>query len=412
MSIVDRKFFSYSHLIQIFIGFIALSYAETISIASYNLLNFPEVMGMQRIDDYRIVVEYIETDILVVQEMQSAEGVQLFLDSVLNYDDDLFDAIPFNDGYDTDNALFYRSDNTELVSTQYIATPNRDIAEYRLKILDWQGDLYIFSVHFKSSQGTSNEMMRLQEATILRNHLDSLPPGTNVLVMGDFNIYYSDEAAFQQLTADLDNNNGRLYDPLSALGTWHENSDFAYIHTQSTRVEQLEDGGAGGGLDDRFDMVLCSQSLLDSADLYLPSQSYMICGNDGDHFNLSVNEGFNQSVPDAVADALYYSSDHLPVLVSIMTVIGQGVPEDVVKIWPNPMQHETNIQFPWIGEFREAKITIMNILGQRMYEAETRNPFGFVLKGTTLPIGIYFVHTIIESKYTTYHYRTRLAVTK
>jgi len=367
---------------------------------------------MERVDDYRIILNFIDPDVLVIQEMKSQEGVELFLDSVMNYDGNQFEAVPFNDGPDTDNALFYRSDNIEFLSASYIPTPHRDIAQYRLKMKESQEVFYVFSVHLKSSQGADNEQLRLEEATILRNHLDTLNQGVHFLVMGDFNIYSSDEAAFQKLTGNFPNNNGRLFDPLNLTGEWHENSSYAYSHTQSTRVEQLGDGGAGGGLDDRFDLVLCSQSFLDSIGLYLSSQSYTTYGNDGDHFNLAVNEGVNQSVPDSVADALYYASDHLPVAVSICEGIVAEIPREVVKIWPNPMQREVHIQFPWIEDFQQARIWITNILGQQLYEARIYDPKGLTLNRGALPVGIYFVHTEIEARYTTYNYQTKLAVIK
>lgn len=402
----------YAHILLhlFFFIFIASSNAETIKIVTYNILNFPDAIGMQRIDDFRKIIDFEYPDILVVQEMQSQEGIDLFIDSVMNYQENLFEVVPFNDGPDTDNALFYRSNKVEYLSSQYLPTPIRDIAEYRLKIIDSQREFYIFSVHFKSAQGSNNETIRQQEATILRNHVDSLDPGTNFLVMGDFNIYYSDEPAFHTLTDNLANNNGRLFDPLNASGDWHENSDFAYLHTQSSRTEQLQDSGAGGGLDDRFDMILCSQSFLDSAGLYIISDSYTICGNDENHFNIAVNYGVNQSVPDDIADALYYASDHLPVIVTITDGIEQDIPKEVVKIWPNPMKTEAQIRFPWHDDFQKANVTITNILGQRVYVAETQSPTDFTLRRGKLPVGIYFVHVEIEGTYNDHNYYSKLAV--
>ncbi len=365
---------------------------------------------MERVDDFRTVVGFVNPDVLAIQEMGSHEGQTLFLDSVMNYFGDQFDCVSFHDGPDTDNALFCRRDKITFLSALYIPTARRDIAEYRLKSKESQRTFYVFSVHLKSSQGTENEMLRLQEATILRNHLDSLDTGAHFLVMGDFNLYSSDEAAFQKLTGTFPNNNGRLFDPLNASGVWHENSSFAHSHTQSTRVEQLGDGGAGGGLDDRFDMVLCSQSFLDTVGLYLSAESYTVYGNDGEHFNTSVNDGFNQVVPDSVADALYYASDHLPVAVSIAEGIDTEIPKEVVKIWPNPMQREAYVQFPWIDDFQHAQIWITNVLGQQLYKTRINSPNGFTLNRGELPVGVCFVHTEIQSKYTTYKYRTKLAV--
>ena len=42
--------------------------------------------------------------------------------------------------------------------------------------------------------------------------------------------------------------------------------------------------------------------------------SYKAIGNDGNHFNGSINSGSNSEYPDSIANALYYMSDHLPVV--------------------------------------------------------------------------------------------------
>jgi endonuclease/exonuclease/phosphatase family metal-dependent hydrolase len=400
----------YIFLIIVYSFFINTANADTIKVTTYNILKFPEALAMQRVDDLRIVIEYMKPDVLVVQEIQSQMGVNLFLDSVLNYTNNRFNAVPFHDGPDTDNALFYDKNKIEFLAASYLSTSNRDIAEYRLKVKESTREFFIFSLHFKASQGTGNESIRFQEATVLRNHLDLLTAEDNFLVLGDFNIYQSDEPAYNKLTGYNTNNIGRLFDPLSMSGDWHKNVDFAFIHTQSTRTERLEDGGAGGGLDDRFDMILCSRSLLDSSTLYITRDSYKICGNDGNHFGSSVNYGFNQSVPDEVADALYFGSDHLPVSINIIDGVEQTTPEKFVKIWPNPMHRKTHIEFPWFDEFQGARVSVTNILGQRVYESQVQDPAGCTLQRGKLPVGIYFVHVEIETKYNQYNFRTKLAV--
>ncbi|KPJ71971.1 hypothetical protein AMJ52_07940, partial [candidate division TA06 bacterium DG_78] len=67
--------------------------AETITIVTYNILNFPDAFGSQRIDDFRVVIDYIEPDIVVIQEIQSQAGMNVFLDSVLNVTGSAFEAV-------------------------------------------------------------------------------------------------------------------------------------------------------------------------------------------------------------------------------------------------------------------------------------------------------------------------------
>lgn len=386
--------------------------AAAVRIATYNILNFPDALGFQRLDDLRAAIDFIDPDVLVVQEMQSQAGVDLFLDSVMLQVSASFSSVPFNDGPDTDNALFYRNDRLDFVSAQYLPTPNRNIAEYRLLISDTHSELYLFSVHLKASEGVINETIRLQEATILRDRLNLLPSGTDFIVAGDFNIYYSDEPAFQRLIDSVQNTSGRLIDPLALPGNWHENIAFAPIHTQSTRTDQLPDGGASGGLDDRFDMILCSGAVMDSTGLFLIMNSHTILGNDGAHFNLSINAGFNSVVPAEIADALYWASDHLPLYVDLSSESVVPVEEPEVKVWPNPMRSTAEIILPWHDDFVDARVYMTNILGQRVYETVVYDPVGFRLDRGDLPVGIYFLHIVIETQYGEHEYQTNVAVVK
>jgi hypothetical protein len=54
--------------------------------------------------------------------------------------------------------------------------------------------------------------------------------------MGDYNIDASVETSYQNLVAVGGGGSGRMFDPLNQPGTWHDNGNFAAIHTQSTRV--------------------------------------------------------------------------------------------------------------------------------------------------------------------------------
>ena len=67
-------------------------------------------------------------------------------------------------------------------------------------------------------------------------------------------------------------------------------------------------------MDDRFDMILSSQAVKDSGGIFFIDNSYINYGNDGLHFNDSVNHPPNIAVGQQIADALHYSSDHIPVL--------------------------------------------------------------------------------------------------
>ncbi|MER3524458.1 MAG: hypothetical protein C4326_10440 [Ignavibacteria bacterium] len=282
---------------------------DTLRIATYNILNYPGSTSAVRNPEFRKVIHTLSPDVLVVQELVSAAGQNEFLSSVLNaYTPNLYAAAPFNDGPDTDNGLFYKPARCEFLGATYLSTPLRDIAEYVVRPVNSTTSLRIYSVHLKASTGTTNEQARLQEVTILRNRLDSLPSGTPFLILGDFNIYSSAEPAFQLLTSTGTNAAGQAFDPLNLSGSWGSNPAFAPYHTQSPRVRSFG-GGSTGGMDDRFDMILTSSTM---AGRIVPS-SYIAYGNDGNHYNDSINRLPNAAVPDSVANALHAASDHIPV---------------------------------------------------------------------------------------------------
>jgi hypothetical protein len=93
---------------------------------------------------------------------------------------------------------------------------------------------------------------------------------------------------------------------------------FANVHTQSPRVRQFD-----GGMDDRFDFVLISSYLS------WVSGSYTAFGNDGHHFNDSINAIPNTAVDGVTAQVLHDASDHLPVFLDLQfTTATSGVKEE------------------------------------------------------------------------------------
>jgi len=296
--------------LMLLLGVVSASSQDTLRIGTYNLLNYPGLDAAARNPFFRAVTKTMDPDVLVVQEMQSQTGVNGFLANVLNAaQPGTYTSVSFNNGPDTDNSFFYKASKVNFLGATYIGTALRNIAEYRIIPAGHTDTVRIYSLHLKANEQDSLD--RLAEATILRNRLNSLPPGSRFIVAGDFNIYRSSEPAFQKLIGSELNNIGRCKDPLNSVGNWHANFSFRQIHSQSTRTRAFGDGSTGG-LDDRFDMILTSYSM-DS--LFVPG-SYRTYGNDANHFNDSINRLPNSAVPDSVANGLHYSSDHLPVFAS------------------------------------------------------------------------------------------------
>lgn len=350
----------------------AQAQVDTLRVASYNLLNFSN-SSIGRIPYFRTVIQHLDPDILVVQEMDSQEAQIRFLNEVMNVaTSDVYERALFFDGRDTDNSLFFKKARVTFVSRKQIRTDLRDISEYTLRTKGVEFKLY--SLHLKAGSEPGDENRRLNEATVLRNHLNGLPANSRFIVAGDFNVTRSTEPAFARLTESQADNDGRLFDPLEAIGIWHNNPLFAKIHTQSTRDSVFNDGAAGG-LDDRYDIILVSQNFLEQNTMRILPKSYTAFGNDARHFNLAINDRVNTAVPDSVATALFLASDHLPIFAEFVIDVVSSVhpttpdapsPEFILdQNYPNPFNAETQIPFS-LSRSGHLLLKIYNIKGVKV----------------------------------------------
>ena len=311
--------------------------AHALKIVNYNITNYPSANGAGRDPYFRIVMaptvtDTVRADIVVSQELQSQAGVDEFRNSVLNtLEPGMWASAPFTNGNDTDNALFYKPSKVQFLG-QWSFYPNpanllRLVNCYRLKPVgysDGSAELRIYSQHLKASQGF--ESQRLAEATGIRDSMNAVPPGTHCILLGDFNIYTSTEPAFQKLLENQADNDGRVYDPLNAVGAWHDGSSFAPIHSQCPCLScPTGSGFSGGGLDDRFDMFLPTLNMGSGEGLSVVPGSYHPVGNDGLHFNLNITDP--PTIPEGAtyANALWNASDHLPIRIVFQVPAKIGV---------------------------------------------------------------------------------------
>jgi len=277
---------------------------------TYNILNYPLTDTTARNPYFRAIFSNFQPDILVVVEMNTLGGVNGFLNNVLNKVSAEYAAGNFINGPDLDRALYYKSDLFTFLSNTPIHTTLRDINEFRLRHNVSGDTIIIFAVHLKAN--VEDSLQRAAEVDSLRKRTNALPPNSNFIVLGDFNIYSSYELAYRKLKNQT--LSGYFIDPLNLSGTWN-NGSYAQYHTQSTRTREFGDGAAGG-LDDRFDMILMSQSVTNSGGITFVPGSYFAYGNDGNHYNDSINQPPNTAVGQTIANALHYSTDHLPVVAS------------------------------------------------------------------------------------------------
>jgi hypothetical protein len=120
------------------------------------------------------------------------------------------------------------------------------------------------------------------------------------------------------------------------------------VHTHSSRTTTFG-GGIGDGLNDRCDMILVSGNLLDQHFYSYVLNSQTNFGNDGEHFDLAVNTDFNNSVPDSVADALYYASNHLPVYLDF-TVNAGATPVELKNFQASVLGNDVLLSWTTVSE--------------------------------------------------------------
>tara|TARA_B100000963_G_scaffold90282_1_gene77800 strand:- start:2344 stop:3852 length:1509 start_codon:yes stop_codon:yes gene_type:complete len=301
-------------LLLIFIKYSISFSQDTVVFATYNLLRFDG--DTDRNIHFSKVVEEIKADIYIAQELSNLSGVNNFLNQVLNKEDNLYQSALFYDDNDIDQALFFKHNKFEILSTSKILGDPRNILVYRMKHKSTDKIFFIFNLHLKASPGSSNESRRATQVDQLIEYTKQMSDDHFYVAAGDFNIYSTDEPAYRKFFEQTSTGFGKFNDIIVSDGKYN-NEQFASLHTQSPRTSQFG-GGAAGGMDDRFDYILFSDSLFESNKTFVIKDSYTVFGNDGNHYNQAINEMPNSAVSQDIANALHDASDHLPVYARIV----------------------------------------------------------------------------------------------
>lgn len=304
------------------------AYAQ-LRIVSYNTLNKPRDAASEL--QFETIASAIEltarngiakrVDVFALQEQSNSASTQS-ADKIAELMNDLYGVTTYEarliDNVTQDwVGVVYDSSTVEFLGEEFVATAGpRDT--YRglfrpVGYTDPGAEFYVYSSHFSSSGGSS---VREMEGLTVSNNAAALGAGANFVFAGDFNFGSDNEAGYGNLLATSN-------DPLG-LPSWPNSSVSEHL-TQSTRTTNLFDGGATGGNDDRFDLQLVSDNLLDGEGLsYLGptstglgslSHSYQAFGNDGVSYNQAINNIYTgRSQSASVLDALHAFSDHLPVV--------------------------------------------------------------------------------------------------
>jgi hypothetical protein len=239
-------------------------------------------------------------------------------------------------------AMFYRTDLLSEIASAHIdiyTGAGRRSDRWKLQLIDYASPdaaFFVYSSHLKAETGAANEQQRLDGAESLRADADALGPGQHIIFCGDYNLYHNAEPAYLHF---LSAGNAQALDPLGT-GSWAGMAN-AIKHSQSPRASS-GGGLVGGGLDDRFDFQLSTLSLDDSAGLALMNVPfvYRSVGNDGSHYNTSINSGNNFYFPgdvprsNALAFDLHEASDHVPVAADyqIPAMMAGAMPADFGRV--------------------------------------------------------------------------------
>lgn len=282
-------------------------------------------------------------DVLALQEQTTTSPTQLAallngLHGVSSY----VASVPTGQGNNDRLGFVYNSATVQLLQSSLVASGGtRPFARARFRPVGYSSTdaaFYVYSLHLNAG----NAATRATETATLRSNANALG-NVGILFSGDYNIDASTEQAMLNLTSA--GGSAQAFDPVNRPGTWSNNSAFASIHTQSTRTTDLGDGGATGGVDDRFDQHLASASMMSGEGIsYLGptaagtvgTHSYRAFGNNGSVFNKAINDPANTSKPRSVLDALQRASDHLPVVLDLqlparMSVTVAPHPAEVIQ---------------------------------------------------------------------------------
>lgn len=355
---------------------------DTLRVLSYNLLFFPNgedfcggdnINIPNREDSLKVILQYVNPDIFGVCELQNEAAANLILNQSLNVDGIThYQSATFTNIFgDLQTHLFYNGDKLNLVQQDVVEVSSRDIDYYKLQYVNTSAYLHTFVLHLKAGDFADDRQTRQQQCQGLMQYINDNCAGEPVLVMGDFNFYYATEEGFQKLVEDDTN---PLFDPINELGNWSENYAYKNVHTQSTRYGENYDCGSGGGLDDRFDFILCSESVLEGTHGFTAmTETYQALGNDGNHYNDGLLWQGNYSLPNNILNALFHTSDHLPVYMEIE--VNENVAVESIHN-PNeniPVLYYMRSTPQLFSTLNKGSISVLAPNGQTIYESPLHN---------------------------------------
>ena len=159
-------------------------------------------------------------------------------------------------------------------------------------------------------------------------------------------------------------------------------------------------------------MILFSQAMNDTGGITILQQTIWAYGNDGNHYNDSINQPPNTAVPQNVANALHYSSDHLPIiaLLKFENVIGVNNQKGIASVfsleqnYPNPFNPNTIIRYELKTE-SYVKLDIYDVTGKfvsgLVNKKQRAGRYEINFSGEDMPSGVY-IYRLSAGKFTQY----------
>ncbi len=309
--------------------------AHALRVATWNLMRFQSnnvvTPVASRTPAIRTVISAMQPDIVLVEEVNDSGARDSLLNNVFNVLEPGQWAVQWTSLATSGEGggIFYKPAKVAISNFGTITTGGpRPIIQALCKPVGYNnkaGWFRIYTMHLKAGNPSftaADSATRRLECSSIRTTLNNVITtnvGTNFILGGDTNFYGDWEGGYQRLTESQASNNGRCTDMLVMPGTWNSNSAYAFNDTQCPQLSPSTSDFSGGGMDDRFDMILSSASMQDGNGLDMRTGSlpggYGAFGNDGQHFNTDINGGgFNAAVGYTVATAMHDAADHIPVV--------------------------------------------------------------------------------------------------
>jgi exonuclease III len=403
----------FSFYILCLFSLLNVSAQETFKVMFYNLLNYPlEDAVPNREQDLEFILSDYQPDLFLVCELNNVAGANTILNITKSAISTNFEMATYvsntsddntGDQNDLQNLLYYDSTKFILEEQTIVPTDLRDFNIYKIKLNTINQDsnpieVYVVVCHLKASSGETNAQRRFNMVQELDAYLSTLPATANVILGGDLNLYTAAESAFQEL---LDVSNHITFaDPANRIGSWHNNSNFVDVFTQSTRT-QTGLGGTTGGFDDRFDFLLMSQNMINSSNLTYVDASYQVYGNNGltSCYNSAINSS-NCAVPSSqfsfeIREALHNFSDHLPVTLSLETdatflSVSEVRSTTLLRLEQTLVKNTLSIIIE-TNDFHFKELMVYNSLGQHVKTFQTNSNQNQKFNVSELQTGLHYL---------------------